>query len=204
MSQEDEARLALVKSKIGEFPDFPKAGINFKYVNYKNILHRLQNNLNLLFFRDIFTALLDGATCVALKELLINYVKKNHPSIDAVVGLDARGFLFSFTIASELGIGCIPIRKKGKLPGETHKVEYTLEYGTDVFELQCGAIKNGQKVLIVDDLLATGGTLKAACELVRKAGGVIDGCLVVMELKVLNGRANLNGTSIHSFIQYDD
>lgn len=155
-------------------------------------------------FRDIFTALIDGPTCVALKHLLINYVKKNHPSIDAVVGLDARGFLFSFTIASELGIGCIPVRKKGKLPGETHKVEYALEYGTDVFELQCGAIKKGQRVLIVDDLLATGGSLKAACELVTRAGGEIEGCLVVLELKALNGRAKLNGITVHSFIEYDD
>lgn len=155
-------------------------------------------------FRDIFSALADAEACVALKELLVNYVEKNHPSIDAVVGLDARGFLFSFTIASELGIGCIPIRKKGKLPGETHKVEYALEYGTDVFELQCGAIKKGQRILIVDDLLATGGSLKAACELVKKAGGIIDGCLVVMELTALNGRAHLGGSSVHSFIQYDD
>lgn len=141
---------------------------------------------------------------MALKEVLINYVKKNHPSIDAVVGLDARGFLFSFTIAAELGIGCVPIRKKGKLPGETHKVEYILEYGTDVFELQCGAIKKDQKVLVVDDLLATGGSLKAATELVTKAGGIVDGCLVVMELKALNGRSKLEGISVHSLIAYDD
>lgn len=121
-----------------------------------------------------------------------------------MVGLDARGFLFSFMIASELGIGCLPIRKKGKLPGETHKVEYILEYGTDVFELQCGAIKKGQRVLIVDDLLATGGTLKAACELVTRAGGEVAGCVIVMELKALNGRAKLNGVPVHSFIEYDD
>lgn len=158
----------------------------------------------MFIFRDIFTALLDGPTCVALKELLVNYAKKNHPSIDAVVGLDARGFLFSFTIASELSIGCIPVRKKGKLPGETHKVEYVLEYGTDVFELQCGAIKKDQRVLIVDDLLATGGSLKAAYELVQKAGGIVDGCLVVMELTALNGRSKLEGIPVHAFIQYDD
>lgn len=120
------------------------------------------------------------------------------------MGLDARGFLFSFTIASELEIGCVPVRKKNKLPGETLKVEYALEYGSDVFELQCGAIKHDQRVLIVDDLLATGGSLKAASELVRKAGGVVDGCLVVMELKCLNGRKNLEGLKVHSFIQYDD
>lgn len=141
---------------------------------------------------------------MALKELLVNYVKKNHPSIDAVVGLDARGFLFSFTIASELSIGCVPVRKKGKLPGETHKVEYILEYGTDVFELQCGAIKKDQRVLIVDDLLATGGSLKAASELVQKAGGIVDGCLVIMELTALGGRTKLEGIPVHAFIQYDD
>lgn len=141
---------------------------------------------------------------MALKELLVNYVKNNHPTIDAVVGLDARGFLFSFTIASELEIGCIPIRKKGKLPGECFQVEYALEYGTDVFELQCGAIKKDQKVLIVDDLLATGGTLGAACELIRKAGGIVDGCVVVLELKALNGRKNIEGTTVYSFLQYDD
>lgn len=141
---------------------------------------------------------------MALKELFVNYVRNNHPSIDVVVGLDARGFLFSFTIASELEIGCVPVRKRGKLPGETLQVEYALEYGVDVFELQCGAIKKDQKVLIVDDLLATGGSLGAACELVKKAGGIIDGCIVVIELTALNGRRNLNGINIKSFIQYDD
>lgn len=141
---------------------------------------------------------------MALKELIVNYVKTNHPAVDAIVGLDARGFLFSFTIAAELSIGCVPIRKKNKLPGETFKVEYQLEYGSDVFELQCGSIKKGQKVLIVDDLLATGGTLKAACELVTKAGGIVDGCLVIMELTALDGRKNLEGFVVHSFIQYDD
>lgn len=160
--------------------------------------------IDINIFRDIFGALTDGPSCVALKELLINYVKDNHPSIEAVVGLDARGFLFSFTIAAELGIGCIPIRKRGKLPGATHKVEYALEYGTDIFELQCNAIKRDQKVLIVDDLLATGGSLKAAVELVSKAGGIVDGCLIIMELTALNGRRSLEGVQVHSFIQYDD
>lgn len=159
---------------------------------------------SIYIFRDIFTALTDGPTCVVLKELLINYVKENHPSIDAVVGLDARGFLFSFTIASELSIGCVAVRKRNKLPGETHKVEYILEYGSDIFELQCGAIKKDQRILIVDDLLATGGSLKAASELVQKAGGIVDGCLVIMELTALNGRQKLKGIPVHSFLAYDD
>ena len=133
----------------------------------------------------------------------MNYIRKNHPSIDAVVGLDARGFLFSFMIAAELEIGCIPVRKKGKLPGETTKVEYALEYGTDVFEIQTDSMQAGQKVIVVDDLLATGGSLKAAVELVRKAGGVVEECIVVLELEGLNGRKNLD-VPVFSFIQYAD
>jgi adenine phosphoribosyltransferase len=155
-------------------------------------------------FRDIFTALTDGETCVVLKRLIIDYVKKHHPQIDAVVGLDARGFLFSFMIASELAIGCIPVRKKGKLPGETINVEYALEYGFDVFEMQCGVIKKDQRILIVDDLIATGGSLKAAVELVKKSGGIVDGCFALIELTSLKGRDNLSGIPVFSFLQYDD
>lgn len=132
---------------------------------------------------------------------MLNYIRKNHPSIDVVVGLDARGFLFSFMIASELEIGCVPVRKKGKLPGETTKVEYVLEYGTDVFEIQTESIKAGQKVIIVDDLLATGGSLKAAVELVRKAGGDVHECIVILELEDLKGRKNLD-VPVFSFLQY--
>jgi adenine phosphoribosyltransferase len=141
---------------------------------------------------------------VVLKRLIIDYVNKHHPQIDAVVGLDARGFLFSFMIASELAIGCIPVRKSGKLPGETIKVEYSLEYGFDVFEMQCGVIKKDQRILIVDDLIATGGSLKAAVELVQKSGGIVDGCMAVMELTALKGREKLLGIPVYSFLQYDD
>jgi adenine phosphoribosyltransferase len=156
-----------------------------------------------ILFRDIFTAFLDGDVCNATKHLLLNYIKKNHPSIDCVVGLDARGFLFCFLIASEMKIACVPVRKKGKLPGKTNKVEYKLEYGSDVFEMQSDAIKSGQKVLIVDDLLATGGSLKAAIDLVKQSGGIVQECLVIMELNPLNGRKNLD-VPVFSFIQYDE
>lgn len=120
-----------------------------------------------------------------------------------IVGLDARGFLFSFMIASELTIGCVPVRKRGKLPGETHQIEYELEYGTDVFEIQKDSIKVGQNVVIIDDLLATGGSLKAACELVKKSGGIVKECIVILELTALNGRSKLD-SPVFSFIQYDD
>jgi adenine phosphoribosyltransferase len=154
-------------------------------------------------FRDIFTAFRDGKVCAATKTLLLNYIKKNHPSVDVIVGLESRGFLFCFAIAAELEVACVPVRKKGKLPGDLLKVEYVLEYGTDVFEMMADSIKAGQKVLIVDDLLATGGSLKAACELVRKTNAIIEGCIVILELFYLNGRKNLD-VPVFSFIQYDD
>lgn len=142
--------------------------------------------------------------CRATKELFLSYIKSVCPEIDAVVGLDARGFLFSFLIASELSIGCVGIRKKGKLPGETYSVEYQLEYGIDVFQLQKAALKPGQKVLVVDDLIATGGTLEAATKLIEMAGAEVVQCLAIMELTPLKGRDKLKKYNVHSFIQYDD
>ncbi|XP_055688475.1 adenine phosphoribosyltransferase [Lutzomyia longipalpis] len=182
-SAEDNARIELIKKHIGEYPDFPKKGIIFK---------------------DVFTALSSGEVCRAVKELFLSYIKSSCPDIDAVVGLDARGFLFSLLIASELSIGCVPIRKKGKLPGETYSVEYQLEYGVDVFQLQKSALKPGQKVLIVDDLIATGGTLEAATKLIEKSGAVVVECLAIMELTPLKGRDKLKNYKVHSFIQYDE
>lgn len=120
-----------------------------------------------------------------------------------ICGLEARGFLFGFQIAADLGVAFVPIRKKGKLPGEVYSQEYALEYGTDKFEIQKNSIKPGQKVLIVDDLLATGGTMEAACKLIAQCGGEVAECLAVIELVGLNGRARLQGTKVHSFIQYD-
>lgn len=104
-----------------------------------------------------------------------------------------------------MAIACVPVRKRGKLPGETLKVEYALEYGTDVFEIQEGGIKAGQKVLIIDDLLATGGSLKAASDLVKKSGGIIVAFVVILELSGLNGRSKLlPDAPVFSFIQYDE
>lgn len=145
----------------------------------------------------------DGKVCVALRDLLVDRVKNFCSDIDTIVGLDARGFLFGFLLAAELGKGFVPIRKKGKLPGKCLTFEYKLEYGADVFEMQAGAIKPGQKVLIVDDLLATGGTVNAARELIQMAGGIVTDIVVVIELKSLNGRKNIAVDNIFSFIQYD-
>lgn len=153
--------------------------------------------------RDLFTALTHGDVCRALKELFIAHVRRECPDVEVVCGLEARGFLFGFQIAADLGIAFVPIRKKGKLPGEVFSQEYALEYGTDKFEIQKNAIKAGQKVLIVDDLLATGGTMDAAVKLIEKCGGQVAECLAVMELVGLKGRDKLSGTKVHSFIQYE-
>lgn len=154
-------------------------------------------------FRDIFTALLDGRICTAVRDLLIEHVKKSSHKIDAVVGLDARGFLFGFAVAAELGIPFVPIRKKGKLPGKCRSFEYSLEYGTDILQIQENSISPNMNVIIIDDLLATGGTLNAACQLVTACGGNIVECIVLMELKSLAGRNNIPTKNIHTFITYD-
>ncbi|XP_037933916.1 adenine phosphoribosyltransferase-like [Teleopsis dalmanni] len=176
----EKEKIEYIKSRIGSYPDFPKKGI---------------------IFRDIFSALTDGKVCQYLKEIVVDYIKRCHPEVELIVGLESRGFLFNMMIAAELGIGCAPVRKKGKLPGELVSVEYTLEYGTDVFEMQTTAIQKCQKVLIIDDLLATGGSLDAAIQLVQKAGGEVVACVVILELVDLNGRKKLN-TDVHSFIEY--
>lgn len=155
------------------------------------------------FNRDIFTALLDGQVCMAIRDLLVERVKNSPVKIDVIVGLDARGFLFGFTIAAELGIPFVPIRKKGKLPGKCKTFEYKLEYGTDVFEMQQNSIQPNQNVIIVDDLLATGGSLNAAYRLVSECGGNVAEMIVIMELKSLNGRKNIPTKNIHTFIAYD-
>ncbi|KAI8115514.1 Adenine phosphoribosyltransferase [Lucilia cuprina] len=175
-----QQKLDYINQHIGVHPDFPKKGI---------------------VFRDIFGALTDGQTCKYLKEVLLEHVRTEHPDVDIIVGLESRGFLFNLMLASELGIGCAPIRKKGKLPGKCVSVEYTLEYGSDIFEMQTDAIKPGQKVLIIDDLLATGGSLEAAVKLVRKAGGEVVKCLVVMELEFLEGRKKVD-SKVHSLLKY--
>lgn len=140
---------------------------------------------------------------VALKDILFDYTKRTCQCADVIVGLDARGFLFGFMLAAELNIPFVPIRKKGKLPGPCLSYEYKLEYGSDIFEVQANAIKPEQQVIIVDDLLASGGTLEAACHLVEQTGGVVHKIIVIMEFLSLNGRSRINGKDVYSFIQYD-
>lgn len=132
----------------------------------------------------------------------MSYIRANCADIDVVCGLESRGFLFAFMVAAELQAACVPIRKKGKLPGTVISQDYELEYGTDKMELQVDSIKPGQKVLIIDDLCATGKTLEAAKSLISQCGGTVTDCVVVIELVHLKGREKMAGSKLHSLIQF--
>ncbi len=165
---------------IRDVVDFPKEGIVFK---------------------DITPMLADPA---ALKDAVAQLAAPYRDMhVDVVVGMESRGFIFGPAVACELGAGFVPTRKPGKLPADTISETYELEYGTDTLEIHADAIKPGQKVLMVDDLIATGGTMKAACELVKKLGGEIVGAAFVVELSFLNGRDKLPGIDVMSLMQVD-
>ena len=169
-----------LKDKIRVIEDFPKKGISFK---------------------DVTTLALDGE---AFKQTIDTFVEcLKDKKIDVVVGPEARGFLFGAPVAYGLGVGFVPIRKEGKLPADTIKVEYDLEYGTDVLEIHKDAIKLGQRVAIVDDLLATRGTIAAVAKSVELVGGEAASMDVVTELTELNGRGKLGSYDILSLVKYD-
>ena len=169
----------MLKTKIRDIPDFPKPGIVFK---------------------DITPLLADPDSLRhAVTELAKPFKNIN---ITAVAGMEARGFIFGSLVALELNVGFIPLRKPGKLPHTVESVSYTLEYGEASLEAHTDAIKEGDQILLIDDLLATGGTAKASCQLVEKLGGTVVACAFVIELDFLNGREQLANTSIHSLIHY--
>lgn len=168
-----------LKERIRGIPDFPKPGI---------------------LFRDITPLLADGrAFRQAIDILGDRYVNQG---IDLVVGVEARGFIMGAALAYKLRAGNVLIRKPGKLPYRTHRTTYALEYGTDTLEIHQDAIQPGQRVLIADDLLATGGTISAAVELVKQLGGQIVGLAFLIELTDLKGRERLKGYSVHSLLEY--
>ena len=168
-----------IADRIRDVPDFPKKGILFK---------------------DITPVLSDIDTLRAsVKEMAAPFMDLE---IDVVVGIESRGFIFGAPIADVLNCSFVPVRKPGKLPWKTETVSYELEYGTDALEIHEDAITEGQHVLIVDDLLATGGTAEATCKLVSKLGGNIKGLSVLIELEDLNGRKRLNQYNVHSLVQY--
>lgn len=169
-----------VRDKIRNIKDFPKPGI---------------------IFRDITTALKDAETLKTMVDFIYENFKDE--KIDYVVGLESRGFIFGMPAAYKLDAGFIPIRKPNKLPAETLKESYSLEYGTDMIEMHADAVKKGDRVLIVDDLIATGGTAAAACNLVLKAGAEIVGCAFVIELLDLKGREHLpKDVKVLSMVEY--
>jgi adenine phosphoribosyltransferase len=169
-----------LKSKIRDIPGFPKKGI---------------------VFRDITTMLKDhGAYREALTLLHERY--RDRP-IDLVCGIESRGFIFGGALADRLHCGFIPVRKAGKLPAETVREKYELEYGTAELEIHRDAIEAGRNVLVVDDLLATGGTMVAACRLVERLGGTVFGIAAIIELLYLQGRERLAEYDVYSLVQYD-
>jgi adenine phosphoribosyltransferase len=168
-----------LRAKIREIPDFPKPGI---------------------LFYDITTLLKDQEAFSDVIDRMADAVQGDQ--IDLVVGMESRGFIFAAPLAYKLGAGFVPIRKLGKLPADTIEVEYDLEYGTATLEVHRDAIAPGQRVLIVDDLLATGGTVLGTIELVQRLGGEIAGLSFLVELSALHGRDKLSDFAIHTLIAY--
>jgi adenine phosphoribosyltransferase len=168
-----------LKDHVRDIPDFPKQGILFKDIS------------TLLANKDAFKKAID---------LLAKRFKKDR--IDYVVGIESRGFIFGSPLAYKLGAGFIPIRKKGKLPAKTVSITYELEYGQDTLEIHEDAIKPNDRVLVIDDLLATGGTVKASCDLLKKLNAEIVSIAFLVELRFLKGKQKLSGFPIYSLIKY--
>jgi adenine phosphoribosyltransferase len=169
-----------LEDHIRDIPDFPKPGIVFK---------------------DITPLFLDPEALRAAVGALAGYARSRRA--EYVVSAEARGFVLGGAIAAEVGAGFIVARKPGKLPRETASVQYQLEYGVDALEVHADAMAGGARVLVHDDLLATGGTAEALCGLVEQAGGVVAGCAFVIELAFLKGRERLTGNDVHSLVVYD-
>ena len=168
-----------LKTRIREIPDFPKKGI---------------------LFRDITTLLKDEEAFRKVVEKITGYYEDE--GVEKVVGIESRGFIFGAPLAYTLGAGFIPVRKPGKLPSDIFEAKYELEYGTDTLTIHQDAITPGQRVLVVDDLLATGGTMAATLDLLKKLGAVVVGVVFLIELADLRGRDKLAGYQVHSLITY--
>ncbi|KAI1297217.1 Adenine phosphoribosyltransferase [Halotydeus destructor] len=176
-----DARIERFKKLIKAYDDFPKKGI---------------------LFRDFLPILQDPKALEDLVNLLVEDVKKNAPDANVIVGLESRGFLLGPLVSLKLGLPFVPIRKAGKLPGECEKLAYELEYGSDVFEVQKEAIKAGSKCVLIDDLLATGGSLRTSINLINKCNGNVVRALVIIELLELGGRSKLEPVPVYSVIAY--
>lgn len=169
-----------LKQYITQVKDWPKPGVNFK---------------------DITTIMDNGAAYKYATDQIVEYAKEKQ--VDIVVGPEARGFIIGCPVAYAMNIGFAPVRKKGKLPREVMSYEYELEYGTNVLTMHKDAIKPGQRVLITDDLLATGGTIEATIKLVESLGGIVAGIAFIIDLKYLNGMEKLKGYDVISLVEYE-
>ena len=166
----------LIKSKVRDVADYPQPGVVFK---------------------DITPLLADGPALAAV----VGALAAGHGPVDKVVGIEARGFILAASVACQLGSGFVPVRKQGRLPGPTYAQSYQLEYGTATIEVHQDAFTRGERVLIVDDVLATGGTAEATADLVRRAGAEVAGIAVILELTFLGGRARLPGCQLRSLLE---
>ena len=164
---------------VASVPDYPEKGV---------------------IFRDILPLMADGVAFKQATDELVDYAKDK--KIDMVVGPDARGFIVGCPIARELGVGFAPARKKGKLPRKAISASYDLEYGTATLQMEADAIKPGQRVLVVDDLLATGGTISATIDMVEQMGGIVVGCAFLIELKDLHGRDKLKDYDMKALMEF--
>jgi adenine phosphoribosyltransferase len=171
--------VADIAATIRNVPDFPKPGIQFK---------------------DITPVLADGRLFSGVIDLLLDGIQPG--SVDKIVGIDARGFIFGAAAAAQLGVGFVPVRKKGKLPWATHEQSYDLEYGSNTVAIHVDAVEAGERVLLLDDLLATGGTAAAAMKLLERLGAQVVGVNFVIELKFLDGRKLLTGHPVRSLVAY--
>jgi adenine phosphoribosyltransferase len=174
-------RVSIIRDSIRTVPDYPKEGI---------------------LFRDITTLLKDDVAFHTTGEFLVSLAGE-FPVFDFVVGIESRGFIFGSILANLLGKGFVPIRKPGKLPAEVSSIDYELEYGRDTVEVHVDAIINGAAYIVIDDLLATGGTANASCQLIEKCGGIVSGCLFVVELTDLGGRKKLNNRIVSSIVRFE-
>jgi adenine phosphoribosyltransferase len=172
-----------LKSKLRVIPGFPKEGVNFV---------------------DITTLLKDPSAFRTCVDLLTDYFAKMEAGVDVIVGVEARGFILGSAVAYNLGVGFVPARKKGKLPSSRETAEYTLEYGSEFVEMHTDAVAKGQRVGIVDDLLATGGTAEATTRLVEKLGGVVVGLAFLVELDFLHGRDKLSRYPLLTLVHYEE
>ena len=178
-NKDGDPRTALLRSRVRDVPDFPKPGI---------------------LFRDLTPLMGDGAALRVCVDMLAERIVKHRPEV--IVAVESRGFIFGAPVATALGVGFAPVRKPGKLPYRTHRKSYALEYGSDSLEMHEDAVVDGARVVIVDDLLATGGTAGATIDLVRGQGGEVAGAAFVVELELLRGRERLADVPVDALIAY--